>query len=229
MMAANEMARLIMKRPISILLLSLLCLILNTWAAEQVVNLAGTWILDTKNSDPFPHPIRNLGAPSMGGSDRNVEAGGGAPSGGTPSSTDMQGGMPGGRMGRSFPGTGRGPQQPAQNPPMVIEQNGTELKISRIGRVMGKEVPMLENYVLDGAEHAQTTQVPGSPDSVKVVIVAKPKKNSVQVRITTYGKNKGAMKKEFLLSKDGKTLTVKSTTATPTGDMIQDQIYNKAE
>jgi hypothetical protein len=230
MMARQRIGEGNMKQLISVLLFSLLCLVLNTWAAEQVVNLAGTWILDAQKSDPFPHPIRNLGAPQMGGSEGNPEMGGGAPGGGTPSSRDMRGGMPGGGMGGGFPGMGRGPQQPTQNPPMVIEQNGTELRISRTGRVMGKEMPVFENYTLDGAEHVQSTQIPGSPEPVKVVIIAKAKKNGVLVRITTYGpKNKGQMKREFQLSKDGKTLTVKSTNATPTGDMIQDQIYHRQE
>jgi hypothetical protein len=95
---------------------------------------------------------------------------------------------------------------------------------------MGKEVPVVENYILDGAEHAQTTQIPGSPDSVKVVTSAKLKKNSLLVRITTYGpKNKGEIKKEFSLSKDGNTLTVRSSNMTPMGEMVQAQVYHKEE
>jgi hypothetical protein len=220
-----------MKRLISVLLLSLLCLILNTWAAEQLVNLAGTWILDAKHSDPFPQPLRNLGAPQMGGSSRGEEMDGGG-RGGTPASREMGGGMPGGGMGGGIPGggmpgPGRGPQPTAQNAPMVIQQNESEVRISRMGRVMGKETPVLESYLLDGAEHAQMTQLSGSPDPVKVVTSTKLKKNSLQVRITIYGSQKSEVKKEFSLSKDGKTLTVKSSNTTPMGVMVQDQIYHR--
>jgi hypothetical protein len=217
-----------MKRLISILLCSILCPILNTWAAEKVVNLSGTWILDVQKSDPFPHPIQNLGAPSMGGSEGTLDAG--DRRGGTPSSRDMSAGMPGRDMRGGFPGMDRGSQHSGLNPPMIIEQNGAELKISRTGLIMGKQTPVFENYTVDGTEHAQITQIPGSPDPVKVVVIAKAKKNGVQVRITTYGpKSRGQMKREFLLSKDGKTLTFKSTNATPTGDLIQDQVYHKKE
>jgi hypothetical protein len=217
-----------MKRSVSIFLCSILCLILNTWAADRLVDLSGTWILDVQKSDPFLHPIRNLGAPSMGGSEGNLDAG--DRRGGTPSSRDMSAGMPGRSMGGGFPGMGRGPQQSGQNPPMIIEQNEAELRISRTGLIMGKQTPVFENYTVDGTEHAQIAQIPGSPDPVKVVVIAKAKKNGVQVRITTYGpKSKGQMKREIMLSKDGKTLTLKSTNATPTGDLIQDQVYHKKE
>ena len=221
-----------MKRLISFLLFSLLCLSLNTWAAEKLVNLAGTWILDAKRSDPFPQPLRSLGAPQMGGSSRGEDMDGGA-RGGTPAGSDMGGGMPGGGTrggipgGGGTPGFGRGPQPTAQNVPMVIEQNESEMRISRMGRVMGKETPVFESYLLDGAEHTQMSQLSGSPDPVKVVTSAKLKKNSVQVRIKIYGPQKSEVKKEFSLSKDGKTLTVKYSNTTSTGVMVQDQIYHK--
>jgi len=220
-----------MKRLAAIIGFAVLCLNSTIWAAEQPVNLAGRWILDVKHSDPFPHPLQNLGAPQMGGSEGNVNAGGGG-MGSTPSSRDFGGGMPGGRMGGGMPGggSGRGPQSTAQNAPMIIDQSESELRISRTGMVMGKEVPVAENYILDGAEHAQTTQIPGSPDPVKVVTSAKLKKNSLLVRITTYSpKNKGEIKKEFSLSKDGNTLTVRSSNMTPMGEMIQSQVYHKEE
>jgi hypothetical protein len=216
-----------MKRLISILLFSFLCLSLNALAGEQVVNLAGTWILDSKNSDPFFRPMPNLGAPQLGGNPVGGDMDGGT-LGATPASRDTRGGMPDRRPSSSMPGVGRGPQSTAPNAPMIIEQKGNELRISRTSTIMGKETPVRENYVLDGVEHAQTTQIPGSPDPVKVVTSAKLKKKSMLVRIITYNpKNKVELRKEFLLSKDGRTLTVKSSSQTPMGAMIQDQIYHK--
>ncbi len=216
-----------MKRMISILVFSLLCLSLNTWAADQLVNLAGTWILDSKNSDPSFLPMPNIGAPQMG---RNNDGGemdrGGR--GGTPASRDMSASTPGGGTGGSIPGFGRGPQSTASNAPMVIEQNESEVRISRTSRVMGKEMPVFERYRLDGADHTQMTQIAGSPDPVKVVTRAKLKKNSLLVLITSYApQNKSELKKNFSLSKDGKTLTVKSSHTTSMGVLIQDQIYHK--
>jgi hypothetical protein len=219
-----------MKQLISILVLSLLCVCVNTWSADEVVNLAGTWILDAQNSDPFPHPLPNLGAPQFGSRGSDTDA---APRGSsTPASRDTKPdyGSGGGRSDGGMRGFGRGPQSATPSVPMVIEQNGTDLKISRTSRVQGKEVPVTETYILDGADHAQTTQVSGSPDPVKGVTNAKPKKNSVLVRILINNpSNKTEVKREFLLSKDGKTLTVKSSNKTQMGEMIQDQVYRKAE
>jgi hypothetical protein len=219
-----------MKQLISILVLSLLCVCVNTWPADEVVNLAGTWILDAQNSDPFLHPLPNLGAPQLGSRGSDTDA---APRGsGTPASRDTTPayGSGGDRSGSGMRGLGRGPQSATPSVPMVIEQSGTDLKISRTSRIQGKEVPVTETYILDGAEHAQTTQLSGSPDPVKVVTSAKPKKNSVLVRILINNpNNKTEVKREFLLSKDGKTLTVKSSSKTQMGEMIQDQVYRKAE
>jgi hypothetical protein len=219
-----------MKQLIPIFVLSLLCGCVNAWSADEVVNLAGTWILDAQNSDPFPHPLPNLGAPQFGSRSLDTDA---APRGSsTPASRDTKPdyGSGGDRSGGGMRGFGSGLQSATPSVPMLIEQNGTDLKISRTSRIQGKEVPVTETYILDGADHAQTTQLSGSTDPIKVVTSAKPKKNSVLVRILIKNpSNKTEVKREFLLSKDGKTLTVKSSTKTRLGDMIQDQVYQKAE
>jgi len=219
-----------MKLLISILVLVLLCICANTSSADEVVNVAGTWILDAKHSDPLPHPLPNLGAPQFGSPGSDIDA---APRGSsTPASRDVTPnyGSGGDRTGGGMPGFGRGLQSETPSVPMVIEQNGTDLKISRTSRLQGKEVPVTENYILDGADHAQTTQLSGSPDPVKIVTSAKPKKNSVLVRILINNpNNKTEVKREFLLSKNGKTLTVKSSNKTQMGEMIQEQVYRKAE
>ncbi len=219
-----------MKQLISIFVLSLLCVCVSSWSADELVNLAGTWILDAQNSDPRPHPLPNLGAPQFGSRGSDTDA---APRGSsTPASRDTRPdyGLGGGGSDGGMRGPARGPQSAIPSVPMVIEQIGTDLKISRTSSAQGKEVPVTETYILDGADHTQTTQLPGSPDPVKVVISAKPKKNSVLVRILINNPtNKTEVKREFLLSKDGKTLTVKSSNKTPMGEMIQDQVYHKAD
>jgi hypothetical protein len=218
-----------MKPLISVLILLLLCLGVNTWSADEPVNLSGTWILDVQHSDPVPHPLPNLGAPQFqsrgGGADASAR-------GGTPASRDSNPdyGSESGRSGGGMRSSGRGAQSAGQTVPMIIEQNGQDLRISRTSKVQGKEMPVTETYFLDGADHIQTTQVAGADDPVKVVTSAKPKKSSVQVRILINNpKNKIEVKREFLLSKDGKTLTLKSSNKSSIGEMIQDQVYHKAE
>ena len=57
-----------MKMLSAIICFSVLCLTFCASAADDPVNFSGTWVLDGKESDPFPRPVMSLGAePGRGG------------------------------------------------------------------------------------------------------------------------------------------------------------------
>jgi hypothetical protein len=234
-----------MKRVAMLAGIFVICVNLCAWAADDPANFSGTWILDSKNSDPFPHPIRDLGAPGMvvmpGGMGGGMPGGmgGGMPGGmggGMPGGMGggmpggMGGGIPGGGMPGTMPGGGAGGMKMAEPKPLVIQQNGSEVQISQTMIMNDKEIPMAEKYKLDGSEDVKMMPVPNIQEPVKVVTTATLKKNKIKTRRTTYiPKNKGDLKKEYSLSKDGKTLTVNTTNTTIYGDLVQKQIYHKQE
>jgi hypothetical protein len=216
----------------------------SAWAADQEQSFGGTWLLDSKNSDPYPHPIANLGAPGlgpggqaggMGGGMGGMGGGMGGMGGGMPGG-GMGGGMPGGMgggrgMGGGTPGggMGRGPQVANQNVPLVIEQTGNEIKMTRTMTVNGKEMPFVETFKCDGSEQPATIPIPNS-EPAKTLTTATLKKGKLQIRtVTEYPKSKSEAKREFSLSKDGKTLTMKSSATSPFGEMVQKQVYLKQE
>jgi hypothetical protein len=245
-----------MKRWAAFIGVSVLILGLSVLAADQPVSLSGTWILDSKKSDPAPRPIMNLGAPGFntggmgggmggampgGGMDGGMPdggMGGGMPGGGMGGGMPgggMGGGMPGGGMGGGMPGGGRGPgaaQSPEGNAPLVIDQTANEIKISRSVIMNGKEAPIVESYALDGKEIVETLPVPNTQESVKRTTKAILKKNKFEVHtVIPNPQGKYETKKEYSLSKDGKVLTVKTSTRRQMGmnvfDTVQRQIYDK--
>jgi hypothetical protein len=200
--------------------------ILGASAADQAVSFSGTWMLNEKKSDPFPHQVIFAGSGlDMSGGDISGDRSsmGGA---GTLSSRDMGGGMPGGR-GMQMPG-GMGAQAPVKISPLVIQQSETEMEISRITNANGKEIPIIDKYKTDGSENVSMVQVPNSPDPVKVVTRATLNKNKfvvIMASSTSQGKNE--VKREYSLSKDGKTLTLNTTNTGPKGQLVQKQVYQK--
>jgi len=176
-----------MKQLAAIVGLTIICSFLNTWAVEEQVSFSGTWIQDTKKSDAFPRPIIDMGAPPV----RDVSMGGG-------------GGFPGGGMGGGFPGGGMGgpggmpgakaPQTPQEPAPMVIQQSETEMNISSAMRGMdGKEIPIIENYKLDGKELVAMIPIPNSADKLKQTTKATLKKNKFKVRMATSSPIRGSL------------------------------------
>ena len=74
----------VMKILSAVICFSVLCLTFYASAADDPVNFSGTWVLDSKESDPFPRPVMSLGAePGRGG-------------GGMPGGPGGMGGPPGG-------------------------------------------------------------------------------------------------------------------------------------
>ena len=198
--------------------------ILGASAADQPASFSGTWILDDKKSEPFPHPVMGLAGTGLDLSGGGSMAAAGM--GGTPSSRDMGGGMPGGG-GMGMPGGMAGPAS-VENPPLVIQQSESELEISRIVKANGKETPLVDKYKFDGSENVYMVQVPNSPNPVKVSTKATLKKNKFVVIMTSFNpQGKSEQRREYSLSKDGKTLTLNTTNTSMKGQLVQKQVYQK--
>ena len=208
-----------MKKLAAVVGLIIIGLCLNAWAVEEQVSFSGTWIQDTKKSDAFPRPIMDMGPPPVG----DVSRGGGGFGGG--------GGFPGGGMGGPGGGMpGANAPKPQQQPaPMVIQQSESEMQItSAMTGMDGKEIPITENYKLDGKELVVMVPVPNSADKLKQTTKVTLKKNKFKVRIsmsTPQGKNE--TEKEYTLSKDGKALTLEVSTSMGMFQTIQKLVYNK--
>jgi hypothetical protein len=152
--------------------------------------------------------------------------GGGMPGGGM----GMPGGGMGGPGGAGGPGAKQG-QPPSQLLPLSIEQTEGEIKITSKMKGPGdQEMPIVESFKLDEKELVEMVPAPFSKEKVKKTTSAKLKKNKFQTRVETNNappmQGSSTVKKEYALSKDGKTLTLEVTT----GGMfqsVQKIVYNK--
>lgn len=205
---------------------SALFLSLCAVAAEPQMSFSGTWILDSKNSEPFPHPVMGLSSGfDMSGGDISADTSGRG--GGTLSSRDMVGGSRGGGVPGRMP-AGSGPQQAMDEPPMIIRQSETDLEISRTAKMNGTDVPVVDKYKTDGSEAVSMMPMPNSTDQIKISTKATLKKNKFTVRtINFYPQGKSEIKREYTLSKDGKTLTLNTTSVSSRGQVVQRQIYQR--
>ena len=222
-----------MKRLAVFLGLTIICFCISGWAADEAADFSGNWIPDVKKSDATARIIM----PPMGGTVRDVSTMGsgggmgggmGGPGGGRGGPGGGMGG-PGGGMGG--PGGGQGAPPPPQLLPMVIEQTETEMRIaSKMQGPGGKEIPIVESYKLDGKDLVEMVTAPFSTAKVKKKTSAKLKKNKFQVRTETDNAppatGSSAVKKEFALSKDGKTLTMEVTNV-GMFQSVQKIVYNK--
>jgi hypothetical protein len=112
--------------------------------------------------------------------------------------------------GRPMPMDGPRMQPIGEQAPIVIEQTESEMHISStVKSPDGKDIPIIENYKFDGNELVEMVPVPGSPNPVKRITKATLKKDTYQFSqksSSPFGTTE--LKKEYILSKDGKTLTL---------------------
>ena len=110
----------------------------------------------------------------------------------------------------------------------MITQTGTEIKIISTLKVNEKNLPNVEDYKLDGEEHEMTIPF-GTDAESKRKTKAKLDKNKIAIEITTYNPlgRKFQTNKEFSLSKDGKTLTLKVSTQSPFLLTSEKRVYDK--
>jgi hypothetical protein len=204
--------------------------------AAQNVNFSGKWVLD--KSEPKFSPS-SAARPGFGGG--YPGGGGGYPGGGFPG-----GGFPGGRLGGGFPGgggryPGGGGGNPGSRTPspefgggeekdltLNIDQTATELKISRQWTSNDKPQTLEQTFTLDGKEIENPAPTGG-------VIVTKSKWS--KGTLVTEGTQQILMgerevdlriKEECSLSKDGKTLTIKTTRKSERGQMQVKQTFKRS-
>ena len=213
-----------MKRLATAIFLTLVSFAFIAQAAEEPAGLAGTWILDIDKSDLFPRSLTasntSVGDVSTGGrgGGRGGSRGGGMPSG------DMGGGGGSGRGRAGAPGAG-GPV------PLIIEQNGNEVKFTVKQLVNGQEVPFIEIYTCDGKERMNVIPIPNSPDQVKEKVKSTFKKNKLILERVTIGvppqKMQTLTKRTYEISKDGRTMTLETETSNIMSIMVQKQVYHR--
>jgi hypothetical protein len=183
-------------------------------AAQKVqkkVNFSGTWVLDTSKSS---QKATTQGGGIMG-------RGGGYPRGGR-----TGGGRPGGGGGENVPGA---TSQTAYSI-LVIEHTADALKVtSKTSSAEGGE-QLTQVFRLDGSESVNPGFLSGgevrsrtSWDKDKLVTLG-------TQRASRSGRSGGqdiVIKQEFSLSKDGKTLTVKTTETTAREQINSKEVYVK--
>jgi hypothetical protein len=212
-----------MKRFLMVICLTSLCAGLNALAADQNADFSGTWILDTEKSDPFPIPVRDLGA-ETGGRGMGGGMGGGMAGG-------MAGGMGGPPMGDGGRGFG-GNAPKLEGAALVIQQTDSEFKIISGTIINGQKNMTEEAYKLDGKEKVQELQIPDTEDIIRMTTKVELKKNKFKIRSKSQSpRTTNDVKKELSLSDDGRELTIKTKTTNQTGHMVmqteQKQVYYK--
>jgi hypothetical protein len=194
-----------MKRPAILLVVLGLCFGSVTWASEKVqkkANFSGTWVLKkVKNSaSPGSQPGRGGG----------MRRGGGFPGGGRTGGGGRQGGgRQGGEGTRSIPGMG----VPTQDSLLVIGHTDSALKVTHKSSSSEGGGEYTEIFLLDGTESVNPGFSGGgemrsrtSWDNNKLVTLG-----TQQMSRSASAASDVVIKQEFSLSKDGKTLTFKTS------------------
>ncbi len=194
------------------------------WAAEKGsknIDFSGSWVLTNSRTDQS-HPTSGLGG-GIGGT--GGRGGGRYPGGGYPG-----GGSQGG--GRRGAGRGEGPSETrvVTDSAIVIEQSEQEIKvIHKISEPTGQEGDFVQVFKLDGSESVNRALPPEggelrtrtSWDKEKLVTLGtqQPSNSNDAARSDV------VIKQELVLSKDGRTLTLKASRSTPRGQMTATETF----
>jgi hypothetical protein len=208
-----------MVKKMTFTILAFLFVSLSVCLAADTVDFSGHWVQDNEKSDLFPRPIMGPGMPPV-----SADGGGGRGMGGPP--MGGMGGPPMGGMGG--PPMGGGAKPPVENPPLIITHTGDSIRIHNTA--FGRTI--IEDYTLDGNKVEEMVPVPKSNEQAKKTTRARIRGNRIQIEEETrLPQGKSEIKKEFSLSKDGKTLTLKIEQSTPMGTMTsrteQKLVYNR--
>ena len=193
-----------MKKQAMLLLVFGLCLGSVTWASQKVqkkANFSGTWMLKkVKNStSPGSQPGRGGG----------MRRGGGYPGGRTGGGGGQGGGRQGGRGPGSIPGIGA----PTEDSQLVIDHTDSVLKVIHKSSSSEGGREYTETFLLDGTESVNPGFSGGgemrsrtSWDNNKLVTLG-----TQQMSRSGGAASDVVIKQELSLSKDGKTLTFKTS------------------
>lgn len=203
------------------LFLAVACVLLlgsSTWAGEKAqkkVNFSGTWILDAKRSEQK--------VTTQGGGGRMGR--GGVPGGGTSRGGRSGGGRQGGGRGGFPDGGGQ-----LTDPMLVIKHNDDELSVTHKTGNAGAGGTYAQVFKLDGSESVNSgpegggeTRTRTSWSKDKLVTLGTQKPPGADGR----GSVDLVFKQEFSLSKDGKTLTVKTVRTAVRGQMTSKEVFTR--
>ncbi len=205
-------------------------------AVEKESDLNGTWVLDPARSDSqMRRPGRAGEIPGMGGGyPGTIGLPGiigfpGSTYPGTPGT-----GYPGGRRAGRYPGDGgddpeeRMPREEMKNLSLQIIQKDDEVQMTRTFSMSGEDRTINQKFSLDGSENTN----PASNGRGEFVSRSTWKKgkliNSGTQTSGEAGRNSDvSLTEEYSLSKDGKTLTLKTTRTGLRGEMSLRQVFKK--
>jgi hypothetical protein len=215
-------------------------------AVEKKDNLNGTWILDLSRSDSgreTPRTGRVGGVPGTGSSYPGGIGlpgiigglpGGGYPGIGFPGSRPSGGGYPGGRTGRDGDdgaGGGEGvPGERMQNMTLQIVQDDQEVQTTRKLTADGEDQAITQKFTLDGSENTN----PASNGRGAYVSRSSWKNNKLVNSGSQTSDRRGEsysidVREEYSISKDGKTLTIRTTRTSPRGEVTSRQVFERQE
>jgi len=220
--------------------------------AAKKVDFSGHWILDAVKSKIERTAPQGGGSPSVGAGNPGSYPGGGYPGGGYPPGGYPGGGYPpGGYPPGGYPPGGYPPGggNPGGMPPggdrrggaspgmrgglmdaeIIIEQTASELKVKHLPAAGSEEEQeFVQLFLLDGGESVNPSMPPGSEfrsrtrwnkDKLVTLGTEGPPNEGVAARMI--------IKQEMELSRDGKTLTVKTTYSGSAGGLNSKAIYTR--
>ncbi len=182
---------------------------------QKIINFSGSWVL-TKSKTEQSAPSSGLGGRSTGGRRTGGGTGGGGryPGGGYPG-----GGRRGGDRGED-PSEG----QMINDSAIFIKQSDGELKVThKVNDAAGKERDFQQVFKLDGSESVNRALTQGGGELKSRTSWEKEKLVTLGTQEPA-GSNNAArasvvVKQELTLSKDGKTLTVKTRRSSARGQV----------
>jgi hypothetical protein len=174
-------------------------------AAEQAVDLSGTWILDPDRSQT------NLTSPEI--RKIAISTGGQSPDS---NSVEAPPKMP--------------PDDLPKNLTMRIVQTDGEVQIVRQFTIDGEQQTVVQKFALDGSQCINLSS-DGRGDFVSRTNWEKKKlvHSGAQTIIVREGRNQIYVKEEYSISKDGKKLTIKTQSSTSRGLVKLKQVFLKEE
>ncbi len=197
-----------MKRLVVFVCFAVLFLSIAIWAADQKADFSGTWQLDAALSDAAP---KNIDTSLTGGGMGGMGGGMGGPGGGF------------GGMGGPGGGFGRGGGQ--SNKTFIIKQTESEIQITNKGASNGKD--LIESFMLAEKDKKELVDSFGGKKVTRTTKIQLGKdKFTVTVKTPSQFGSASWTQREFKLSNDGKTMTLKINTkgSVPTAQKL---VYHK--
>ncbi len=202
-------------------------------AVENKTDLNGTWVLDPARSDSQVRRSGRIGdIPGLGGGYPGTIGLPGII--GLPGSTYPGTGYPSGRRAGRYPGDPgdepdeRMPREAIKDLSLEIVQKEDFVQTARKFSINGEERTISQKFSLDGSEDTNpASNGRGEFISRSTWKNGKLINSGTQSSRETARDSEMSVKEEYSLSKDGRTLMIKTATTGPRGETILKQVFNK--